>query len=138
MDNNLKLKVLELNSDEVSKIKEAWENSFIPIGTDREKIYIDNMLWHIFSYKVKECEEGEQAINSFKYASKDTLYIFYQRIDTGYMIDNSSREFTFNDLSQFITDFETKDIYITDKGFNWTYVQTHEDGWPLGPYFCKR
>jgi len=64
MDNNLKLKVLELNFDEVSKIKEAWKNSFIPIGTDREKIHIDNMLWHIFSYKVKECEEGEQAISA--------------------------------------------------------------------------
>ncbi|WP_246027621.1 DUF4275 family protein [Lysinibacillus antri] len=24
-----------------------------------------------------------------------------------------------------------------DKGFNWTYVSTHETGW-LGPYFCRK
>lgn len=28
------------------------------------------------------------------------------------------------------------DIYIVDKYFKWTYVNTHERGW-LGPYFCK-
>ncbi|GAB6155492.1 hypothetical protein JCM17380_42430 [Desulfosporosinus burensis] len=52
-----------------------------------------------------------------------------------YLIDNNTREFIFDDMNIFITDFETADIYITDKGFNWTFVQTHEDGW-LGPYFC--
>ncbi|MDP4183200.1 MAG: DUF4275 family protein [Bacillota bacterium] len=137
MDNNLKLKVLMLNSNEISGIKKTWENSFVPIETNKEKIHIDCMLWHIFSYNVRECEEGEDAINSFKAVLKDSVYIFYQRIDIGYKIDNSIRAFTFDDLSQFITDFETADIYITDKGFNWTFVKTHEDGL-LGPYFCKR
>ncbi|MEW9079279.1 DUF4275 family protein [Terrisporobacter glycolicus] len=27
-------------------------------------------------------------------------------------------------------------MYIVDKYFRWTYVNTHERGW-LGPYFCK-
>jgi len=133
-----KLKVQEINSDEISKIKKTWEKFLVPVGIDREKIHIDNMLWHIFSYNVKECEEGEQAISAYEDVIKDSCYIFYQRIDTGYIIDINSKAFVIDDLNQFITNFETKDIYITDKGFNWTYVQTHEDGWPLGPYFCKR
>lgn len=136
MDNYFKFKVIELNSDEISKIKKAWENSFVPIGIDREKIHYDDMHWHIFSYKAKECEKGDQAINSFKDILKDSFYIFYQRKDTGYFIDDNARAFIFDDMSIFITNFETADIYITDKEFNWTFVQTHEDGW-LGPYFCK-
>lgn len=28
------------------------------------------------------------------------------------------------------------DVYITDRDFRWTYVESHELGW-LGPYFCK-
>ncbi|SDH00306.1 DUF4275 family protein [Desulfosporosinus hippei] len=96
------------------------------------------MLWHIFSYKARECESDEQARNSFKDILKDNLYSFYlfhQYKDTGYIIDNKFRAFSFDDLSQFITDHETADIYITDEQFNWTFVLTHEDGW-LGPYFC--
>jgi len=26
----------------------TWENAFIPIGIDKEKIHYDWMLWHIF------------------------------------------------------------------------------------------
>lgn len=136
MDNYFKFKVIELNRDGISEIKKGWENAFVPVGIDREKIHYHSMFWHIFSYKVKECEEGEQAINSFKGVINDSFYIFYQRKDSGYLIDNNTRAFIFDDMSMFITDFETADIYITDKGFNWTFIQTHEDGW-LGPYFCK-
>lgn len=137
MSNNPKLKVIKLNSNEISCIKKTWEKSFIPKEANREKIHIDCMLWHIFSYKVKDCQEGKQAIESFKAVIKDSEYIFYQRKNIGYKIDNSVSAFTFDDLSQFITDFETADIYITDKGFNWTFVKTHEDGW-LGPYFSSK
>lgn len=139
MDDYFNFTIIELNPDEISKIKKAWENYFVPIGANSETIHIDCMLWHIFSYEVKECQKGKQAINSFREVLKDkfnNLYIFYQRRDTGYMIDNNTRAFIYDDLNLFITDFETADIYVTDNGFNWTYVQTHEA--LLGPYFCKR
>lgn len=135
MDNS-KLKVLKLKGDKILGIKKIQEKCFVPIGTDREKIYLDGHLWHVFSYKVRECERCEQAIKKFNEIPKDNLFIFYQRKDIGYVI-NKAKVFTDEDMRQFITDFESSDIYATDEDFNWTFVITHEDGW-LGPYFCKR
>ena len=89
MNKNMDIKVLKLSKIKTLEIKKNWEKCFIPTGTDRKKLYLDNMLWHIFSYNVQECQEGEEAINNFKDISKDTLYIFLQCSDISYLIENA-------------------------------------------------
>lgn len=53
MGDNSRFTVLKLNSFETTKIKKIWEDSFVPIGIDRQKIPYEDMLWHIFSYKAR-------------------------------------------------------------------------------------
>ena len=119
-------------------LRKQWENNFGNHISHEEKksIYLYNVdsacgyLWHIFSYEKKDCLEGEQAEKAFNNEPKNTCYVFYQHSDYALILENASM-FTANDL------LNETDIYVADKGFNWTYVKTHETGW-LGPYFSRK
>jgi Domain of unknown function (DUF4275) len=47
--------------------------------------------------------------------------VYYQHSDYALFLENPST-FDTDDL------IDEQDIYIVDKGFNWTYIQTHETG----------
>lgn len=114
-------------------LRAKWEKAFANHMSDKEKksIYLyDGFLWHIFSFEKKACSNEEQANRDFNSESKSFCYVFYQLSDDALIIENGS----------LITadDFENgQDIYIVDKGFNWTYVKTHETGL-CGPYFSRK
>jgi hypothetical protein len=57
----------------------------------------------------------------------NNCFVFYQHSDYVLLQENASM-FNTDDL------INEQDVYIVDKGFNWTYIQTHETGW-CGPYF---
>src|SRR4051812_41577786 len=103
-------KIVELKEAETLGIKRAWEKAFVPEGTDKEKIHMDCMRWHVFSYGVQPCEEKEEAINSFKEVLKNKLYIFFQSRKNAYLIE-AAEKFSYEDIDKFDTDFETSDVY---------------------------
>ncbi|MFC0472486.1 DUF4275 family protein [Halalkalibacter kiskunsagensis] len=121
-----------------SYLRKQWEENFANHLSDKDKksIYLfDNggycgYLWHLFSYKKKDCLVGEKAEDVFNNQPKNNCYVFYQHSDYVLFLDNSSL-FNTDDL------INETDIYIVDKGFNWTYVQTHETGL-CGPYFSRK
>jgi hypothetical protein len=81
----------------------------------------------LFSYEKKNCLKGEKAEAVFNNQLKNSCYVFYQHSDYALFIENASMLNT-DDL------INEQDIYIAEKGFTWTYIQTHETGW-CGPYF---
>lgn len=90
-----------------------------------------NYLWHIFSWKLVPCLEGDDARQALAAAREGVdVYLFCEGVWNGgkpYVkpadgLDAAALE-------------ELPDAYLVDKNFTWTYVHTHEAG--CGPYFCK-
>jgi hypothetical protein len=119
-------------------LRKQWEDNFANHLNLEEKkaIYLYNddgacgYLWHLFSYKKRNCFEGEEAEQAFNDEQKISCYVFYQHIDDVLILDRAEM-FNANDL------VNESDIYILDKEFKWTYVKIHETGW-CGPYFSRR
>lgn len=112
----------------VKQLKDQWINTFAK-NIDISKIYIEQHLWHIFSYKRLKCFEKEEANKRLNEIRKKSIYIFFDGSDICYLLENADN-FTLEDVKF----YKSNDIYITDEDFTWTYVITHEDKW-LGPYF---
>ena len=110
------------------QIMEQWETVFTGMVSEQKKrdIYYDQFKWHVFSYNVVPCLQGEEAMAAFDTATKTDCYVFYQ---------NRYGMWKFSGAKNIqATDFSTQqDIYITDVNFKWTYIQTHES--QCGPYF---
>lgn len=109
---------------------EQWQEKFAGNlnKSEKNKIYLDQYLWHIFSYqKVEHLERGE-AMEAFNNIKKDECYAFYQHDDILLKLNNL-KDIKAEDFSS------EEDIYIVDKSISWTYVHTHEEY--CGPYFYK-
>jgi hypothetical protein len=120
-----KYKSDSLNGD---KLRNQWLYAFAN-NIDISKIYTEDHLWHIFSYKRLQCIEKEEATKKFNEIRKKSIYIFFDYSDVCYLLKNAE-SFSLEDVSY----YKGNDIYITNEDFTWTYVITHEVGW-LGPYF---
>jgi hypothetical protein len=114
-------------------LRGVWEDNFTDqlSSDEKKKIYLEQYLWHVFSYKKAPCLKNDQAIKEFNKVikSQSTCYIFFQHFDLALMVESSSG-ITSEDLAL------DDDVYIVDKDFKWTYVKTHED--QCGPYFATR
>jgi len=132
-----KIKVIEIPKWG-TYLRQKWEENFANHLNKKEKksIYLHDQggfcgyLWHLFSYEKKNCLIEEQADKAFNNESKQSCYVFYQHSDDAIILEHATL-FTANDL------VNEEDVYVVDKGFNWTYVRTHETGW-CGPYFSRK
>lgn len=118
-----------------SYLRNQREESFVGHLSDQEKeeIYLDGYLWHVFSYEERECLEKEQANQAFNNVFKNQCYVFYQHSDYAFIIEDAASVKVNNFIEK--DDLYESDVYIVDKGFTWTYVNTHEGN--CGPYFSK-
>lgn len=114
-------------------LKKRWEENFARSLSDKEKediFLLNGFLWHIFSYDKVDYLKENDAKDSFDKINKNFLYVFYQLENEAYIIENTK--------NLKASDFNGQgDIYITDKDFTFTYVNTHEEGY-LGPYFFDK
>ena len=124
------LEELEITYEKVDadQIKNEWfkRNSK---GIDLSDIYIEEYYWHMFSYKRRECLDGEMAVNAFNSEDLETVYIFFQQNNICYKLENAKA----------LTDYDIrffKDVYVTSEDFSKTFVITHESGM-CGPYYCE-
>ena len=113
-------------------LRKKWEDHFCNHLGDNEKksIYLDDFLWHVFSFEKRDCMQEEQADIALNRESKKFCYVFFQHSDEAFILENAS-SLNANDF------LNEEDVYVVDKGFNWTYVRTHETGL-CGPYFCRK
>ncbi|MBT2762179.1 DUF4275 family protein [Paenibacillus sp. ISL-20] len=116
--------------DGATEIINRWDKIFtLNISDDiKESIYYNQYRWHIFSYEVQDCLKAHEARNAFNTENKDELYVMYQ---------NSPSVLLYSKAKAIVAeDFDSQqDIYIFDRNFTWTYINTHED--MCGPYFYK-
>ena len=123
-------------------LRQQWEDSFAEHLSYKEKeeihLYYNGWahgyLWHIFSYERRDCLKEMQANEAFNNVSKNACYVFYQNSDYALIIENA----TLVTASDFVQkdDFDEGDIFVVDKDFTWTYVNTHETS--CGPYFSAK
>ncbi|WP_199426956.1 DUF4275 family protein [Thermaerobacillus caldiproteolyticus] len=124
-----KIVVTEL-TNKGEELRKQWENKFADSISlvEKDSIYFDQFLWHVFSYEKLSCLKDEEAIKAFNNEIKKVCYVFYQHDDHALMLNNAERIKA--------EDFENEnDVYVVDKDFEWTYVHTHE--YYCGPYFYK-
>ena len=141
-DKNINFQVL----DNLEEIKNKWIEVFAGHLTERERIdeiHMDQLLWHVFSYDKKGCFEGAKARKSFDEFKNKEYYIFFENwvydfyVEDYDLLDYKYKVFEVLNCNKIkAKDFnKDKDIYVVDKHFRWTYVNTHESY--CGPYFCK-
>ena len=122
-----------------SYLRKQWEDSFANHLSykEKEEIYLyENgvacgYLWHVFSYEKLDCVKGDQANQPFNDIPKNACYVFYQDSDYALIIEGASIVTASDFMGK--DDFDEGDIYVVDKEFTWTYVNTHETS--CGPYF---
>jgi hypothetical protein len=99
-----------------------------------------NYLWHLFSWKLVPCQEGDAARQALEAIPDETVYRFYyenpptgasrvkpmSKAEALALADRSKEEYP---------SMHGADWYLVDKNFTWTYAHTHEDS--CGPYFYK-
>lgn len=100
-----------------------------------------NCLWHIFSWKLAPCQEGEAARQALAQVSDDgNIYLFYKEYPPTDipLVRPVSKEEALALSSRAEDEYASMDgmdWYLVDRDFTWTYVHTHESS--CGPYFCK-
>ena len=142
MDFVSSLRIKKVKVTEIPKwgtyLRKQWEDNFANHLNDKEKksIYLYDedgccgYLWHLFSYDKKKCLKEEGADIAFNKELKQSCYVFYQHSDDALILENAS----YLNADDFLNE---EDVYVVDKGFNWTYVRTHETGW-CGLYFSRK
>jgi hypothetical protein len=121
---------IEVLNSALKGLHKQWEEKFTGnlSKSQKRKIYLEQYLWHIFSYQQVEHLSGQEAIEAFNTIKKNECFVFYQADDEALKLINSK------DIKA--EDFENEnDIYVVDKNMTWTYVHTHESD--CGPYFYK-
>ena len=117
------------------EVKNRWLETFAD-GVPQEDLvkYVfstGNYLWHVFSWKLVPCLEGDAARQALAACPAGKVYLFYEGLwnDLPYVkpVELPLPEDFFADKH---------DVYLVDKDFTWTYVHTHEEA--CGPYFCKK
>lgn len=130
---DMKKRGIEFENSNISSsdLKSKWEESFASgiTNKDKEEIYFNDFMWHIFSYEKVASQKGSKARHIFNRIKKTNVYIFFENSDDVYYINNA------NMLKASDADW-LEDVYIVDNDMNWTYVHTHES--QCGPYFTRR
>lgn len=113
-----------------SALRKKWVDIFLK-DVNTEGAYIDQFLWHAFSYNRIKGLEREAAQQALADEKKEVLYLFFNDEDDTrcYRLENAE---SFN--HEMLRYYE--DIYVVDEDFAWTYVFTHEEH--CGPYFYSR
>ena len=117
----------------MKKIKERWLDAFAEGAPEAELgkhvLAEHNYLWHLFSYKMVPCLEGDAARQARPQEDCYLFYCEYPPFNTPRVRHLSAEE------AAALTEDHHPDWYLVDKDFTWTYVSTHESD--CGPYFCK-
>ncbi|MDQ0216879.1 uncharacterized protein YkuJ [Oikeobacillus pervagus] len=73
-------------------MRKNWEDHFTNhLGENEKKsIYLDDFLWHVFSYEKRDCLQEEQADIAFNRESKKSCYVFYQHSNEAFILENAT------------------------------------------------
>lgn len=125
---------------DLKTVKNRWLDVFASDVSEKdlgERVLSEgNFLWHLFSWKLVPCLEGDAARQALAETSEERYLFYYEYPPEGVPL---IRSVTLEDLSALPVDqgaVPGADWYVVDKDFTWTYAQPHEE--ECGPYFCRR
>ncbi|WP_307336060.1 DUF4275 family protein [Metabacillus malikii] len=110
------------------EFRNRWIDTFFDFNYERRPF-----LWELFIGIEKGLQEGKAANEAFNKGNKQYCYIFFQLSNDVFKVEDGS-ELKAVDLFHEIGDYS--DVYVVDKGFNWTYIVPHERDY--GPYFYRK
>ena len=118
----------------IKDLRERWLDTFAADVSEEDLgkhvLVGGGYLWHIFSYKLVTCLEGDAARKALAELPYTKCYRFYKE----YPPQDQPRIKAI-EMSEVSSLSDDLDWYLVDKDFTWTYVHTHEED--CGPYFCK-
>ena len=118
----------------IKDLRERWLDTFAADVSEEDLgkhvLVGGGYLWHIFSYNLVPCLEGDEARKALAELPDTECYRFYKE----YPPQDQPRIKAI-EMSEVSSLPDGLDWYLVDKDFTWTYVHTHEED--CGPYFCK-
>ena len=125
---------------DLKTVKNRWLDVFASDVSEKdlgERVLSEgNFLWHLFSWKLVPCLEGDAARQALAETSEERYLFYYEYPPECVPL---IRSVMLEDLSALPVDqgaVPGADWYVVDKDFTWTYAQPHEE--ECGPYFCRR
>ena len=116
------------------RVKNRWLDTFADEVSEADLgqhvLAEGNYLWHIFSWKLVPCLEGDEARKALAERTADGCFRFYCEYPPAGVPQVAP--VAAEEIAALPKDL---DWYLVDKDFTWTYVHTHEAD--CGPYFCK-
>ena len=118
----------------IKGVRERWLDTFAADVSEEDLgkhvLAGGSYLWHIFSYKLVPCLEGNDARKALAALPDTECYRFYKE----YPPQDQPRIKAIS-MAEVPSLPDDLDWYLVDKDFTWTYVHTHEED--CGPYFTK-
>lgn len=112
--------------------RKKWINAFSDSQLEQYQ-NLNEFLWYLFSSEKVDYLVKKEAALAFDKVNKQYCYIFFQESEDVLQVEYAS-SMNAKDLSNVTGEYI--DVYVVDKGFNWTYVIPHEEDW--GPYFYRK
>ena len=120
-----------------TEFEKKWLNTFAPDLTKKQyrDCYVGCYLWHVFSYelvpkdRVLSGDLAREAYNAINKENAITIQLWDDgdEIETSLIVEKYKKSEEIEDIPE---------LYVVDKGWKWTYISTHENGY-CGPYFLK-
>lgn len=118
----------------IKELRERWLDAFAADVSEEDMgRYVlagGSYLWHVFSYRLVPCAEGDAARKALADLPDTECCRFYKE----YPPQDQPR-ISFIPMEEVPSLPDALDWYLVDRDFTWTYVHTHEAD--CGPYFCK-
>ncbi len=120
-------------------VKSRWLDAFadgVPEADLGKRVLAEgSYLWHLFSWNLVPCLEGDAARQALEARRGEEIYLFYCEYPPQGL--PPVRPVSWEELPALLTPepptMDGADWYLMDRNFTWTYAQTHEAA--CGPYF---
>ena len=124
---------------DIRRVRERWLDAFAEGVSEadlgRHVLADGNYLWHLFSWKLVPCLEGEDAKKALAEVPEEEFYLFYNE----HPPQGASRVRPISKAEALSMgppeSHAGADWYLVDRDFTWTCAHTHEV--QCGPYFCR-
>jgi len=107
----------------LQNIRTMWKDTFIK---EKKVPYVDDYLWHVFSYGLTDFIEGDNATYELRQQFASQTVIFNEI--GSYLL------FCFDKIPIIEMKNYIDDVYVSHHNMKWTYVLPH-DSPQMGPYF---
>lgn len=124
------IKFRELEKKILREYQQKWRETYADnLFKTKGKWTLKGMDWHVFSYKYTNHLTGDKAWNKYR-----------ERCGLQYLIlpnMNEGKGYQCESASPVNLSMKGIDLYICPEDMDWTFVNTHEEGW-IGLFYSDK